>query len=119
MKIPLGYEGIVAEKTTQTLSRDELKSLGKKYDWRGNPGQDDVDVEEDEGADEGDEELESPTGILDEKARFEEIVVWSHDEIAEKTDAFVKGLEEWVSFAQAVSTQLVCLWFKYFLCRNY
>lgn len=44
-----------------------------------------------------------PVNILREEARFDEIIVWGHDSIPAADDSFAKGIEEWISFAEAVS----------------
>lgn len=40
--------------------------------------------------------------VLKEIATFEEVVVWGHEELVDKDDIFVKGMGEWVQFAEAV-----------------
>lgn len=58
--------------------------------------------EADEGMEEREEE-EEEVRALDEVARFEELVVWGHETVPEEDDVFVKGVEEWIRFAEAVS----------------
>ena len=48
-----------------------------------------------------DEEVE-PIKVLDEVASFDEMVVWGHEIIPGKDDTFVKGVEEWIGFAEAI-----------------
>lgn len=52
---------------------------------------------------EGMEGREEEVRALEEVARFEELVVWGHEIVPEEDDVFVKGVEEWISFATAVS----------------
>jgi Ribonuclease H2 non-catalytic subunit (Ylr154p-like) len=40
--------------------------------------------------------------ILKEEAKFDEIMVWGHDRLPAADDTFVKGIEEWIAFAEAV-----------------
>jgi Ribonuclease H2 non-catalytic subunit (Ylr154p-like) len=40
--------------------------------------------------------------MLKEEAVFDTITVWGHDRLPAADDNFVKGLEEWISFAEAV-----------------
>ena len=40
---------------------------------------------------------------LSEVAGFSEVVIWGHESTAESDDLFVKGVNEWVTFATAVS----------------
>lgn len=72
--------------------------------------------EGDEGMEEDEEEEEEEVKVLDEVARFEELVVWGHESVPEEDNVFVKGVEEWIKFAEAVSfffffsfSSLVCL----------
>lgn len=52
--------------------------------------------------DDDDEDTE-PVKVLEEAASFEEIVVWGHETVPESDDPYVKGVEEWIAFAEAVS----------------
>ena len=49
-------------------------------------------------------DVEQPVEVkmMDPKAKFEEIVVWGHEVVPEDDDVYVKGVEEWISFAEAV-----------------
>jgi ribonuclease H2 subunit C len=40
--------------------------------------------------------------VIESTAQFNEIVVWGHDQTPDKDDAFVKGVEEWLAFANAI-----------------
>lgn len=106
MKVPRGYEGIVAEKTGQTLAPENIDDLDEDSRQRGDgrriEGLDEDDEEEEEEEDKGGIALELRPGILEEKARFAELIVWGHDELPGKGDVFVKGVEEWIAFAEAV-----------------
>nr|OQO13803.1 hypothetical protein B0A51_17036 [Rachicladosporium sp. CCFEE 5018] len=42
--------------------------------------------------------------VMDRKASFEHVVVWGHDAMPEDGDEFVKGLGEWIGFAEAIHT---------------
>ena len=52
---------------------------------------------------EEDEEGEVEPKTLREVGSFNEIVLWGHESVVDGDDAFVKGLGEWVGFAEAVS----------------
>jgi len=41
--------------------------------------------------------------LLEEVGEFDQVVVWGHETIAEDDDVFVKGVNEWTSFAGSVS----------------
>jgi ribonuclease H2 subunit C len=59
----------------------------------------DVD-EEDDG---GDENL-AETKIVEEIAAFDEVMIWGHEASVDVTeDPYTKGMEEWISLAEAVS----------------
>ena len=44
-----------------------------------------------------------PVMVLEEAASFEEMAVWGHEAVPEPDDPYVKGVEEWIAFAGAVS----------------
>ncbi len=63
----------------------------------------DVRISEDD--EEGGEAEVEATGILEENASFDEIVVWGHEAIPEtESDPYIKSLDEWVSFAETVGS---------------
>ena len=45
---------------------------------------------------------EEPIKILQEEASFEEVMVWGHESIPARDDVFVRGVEEWTSWAGAM-----------------
>ena len=47
--------------------------------------------------------LEVGISALEEVADFGKITVWGHEAVAELDDAFIKGLGEWITFAEPVS----------------
>ncbi|KIX04279.1 uncharacterized protein Z518_05146 [Rhinocladiella mackenziei CBS 650.93] len=51
--------------------------------------------------DEEDEPPE-PVQILEQVSSFDEVIVWGHDRLPALEDPYVKGIEEWISFAQAI-----------------
>lgn len=57
------------------------------------------------GEEEDDEDGEQPVEVkvMEEKGTFQEIVVWGHEAVPEEGDVYVKGMEEWIAFAEAVS----------------
>ena len=40
--------------------------------------------------------------ILEEVAEFGEVIVWGHETLPEDDDTFVRGIEEWISFAEDI-----------------
>lgn len=59
--------------------------------------------EDEEEVGEEDGERSQTVGTLEEVAEFEEVIVWDHEAIRSSEDAFVKGMEEWIRFAEVVS----------------
>lgn len=59
--------------------------------------------------DDEDEEDDTPieTREVEQLATFDEVMVWGHEAKPASDDAYSKGLEEWVSFAEAVSLIVV------------
>lgn len=51
--------------------------------------------------DDEDEEVEEVKD-LHEVGSFDNIILWGHEELVEVDDAFVKGLGEWIGFAEIV-----------------
>ena len=46
-----------------------------------------------------------PVQILQSATVFKEVTVWGHDMLPAVDDPFVKGIEEWVAFAEAIHGQ--------------
>ena len=82
--VPQGYTGVI------------VQEIGKEKMAVQNIHMADLD------GDEGDEEQEEVT-MLNEVGSFDKVVIWNHESMVDGDDAFVKGLGEWIGFAQAVS----------------
>lgn len=98
LSVPEGYRGVVVieEKNTGDLKKGKDNEGGK------------LGVEEDE---EEDREEVQTVGTLEEVAEFEEVIVWDHEAIRSGEDAFVKGMEEWIRFAEVVSFLIYVIFF--------
>jgi ribonuclease H2 subunit C len=84
VNIPKGYKGVVLSSTDGKLQKDPQSS-------------------EEEELDENDQ-IEG-IGILEEQAGFDEILVWGHEALPDETsDPYVRGVEEWIIFAEQVSS---------------
>ncbi|KAL4957997.1 ribonuclease H2 non-catalytic subunit-domain-containing protein [Aspergillus filifer] len=81
VQIPEGYEGVLA-----THSDREVPSTTNNETMN----------EEDEQAE--------PVKILEKQATFGDYIVWGHETIPAADDSFVKCVEEWVKFAEAMHT---------------
>ena len=49
-----------------------------------------------------DVETAEPVKILEAVATFDEFAVWGHDQLPAADDTFIKGIEEWIAFAEAI-----------------
>lgn len=47
-------------------------------------------------------EVEEPVKVLEAQGTFDEMMVWGHEILPAADDTFVKGVEEWVRFAETV-----------------
>lgn len=84
--LPEGYEGAVLQKTEKkVIAKPILPTSG-----------------DEDGADSATAPKEVETLIMDQHARFGEIMVWDHEAVPEDTDVYVKGIEEWIGFAEVV-----------------
>ncbi|KKA25246.1 Ribonuclease H2 subunit C, partial [Rasamsonia emersonii CBS 393.64] len=88
VELPEGYEGVVAVPTDRILP---ASNPGVKTDYSQN---------EQDGAIDGDSE--EPVKVLEKQATFNEFVVWGHEVLPAADDPFVKGVEEWLKFAEAM-----------------
>lgn len=58
----------------------------------------------------GESEPEESVKILDAQGTFDEMMVWGHENLPAADDTFVKGVEEWIRFAETVSfASLACM----------
>lgn len=46
--------------------------------------------------------------VMEQKAVFDEIMVWGHEAVPDAVDVYVKGVEEWIGFAEAVNLSDPC-----------
>lgn len=56
-------------------------------------------------------EPEELVKILETQNTFNEFVVWGHEVTPAADDAFVKGVEEWIRFAETVCSSSLCIGF--------
>jgi ribonuclease H2 subunit C len=82
--IPEGYTGVIATVTDRT-SQQPVKNV---------PAEDDV------------TELEQPVKVLEMQGTFDDMMVWGHEILPAADDPYVKGVEEWVRFAETVCYSL-------------
>lgn len=95
MTVPEGYQGVVLSKTDKSLppkppTAEELRRMEEGED-------DEMDMEIEKAAD---------VKTMEQMYSFDEIVVWGHEVLPEDDDVYVKGVGEWVKFAEAVSPHI-------------
>ncbi|KAL4901893.1 hypothetical protein BDW74DRAFT_159138 [Aspergillus multicolor] len=79
--LPEGYEGVVVTHTDREM-----------------PTATSCETVSEEG------ECDEPIKVLEKQATFGDYMVWAHEIIPAGDDSFVKGVEEWVKFAEAMHT---------------
>jgi hypothetical protein len=85
VKLPEGYYGTVVEKTDVEPDRSTRQEEA-----------DDVEVVENS-------EDQLQVGAMRGKATFDELMVWGHESTSDASaDPYVRGMEEWVTFAEEV-----------------
>ncbi|OQD64995.1 hypothetical protein PENPOL_c006G10803 [Penicillium polonicum] len=82
--LPDGYQGVVATPTDRVLPATQRA--------------------ESDGAEDVEAEPEEPVKIMEMQSTFDEFVVWGHEALPAADDTFVKGVEEWLQFADAMHT---------------
>ncbi|GAD95232.1 ribonuclease H2 subunit C [Paecilomyces variotii No. 5] len=81
--IPEGYKGVVAVPTDRVLhSKMERNAQLQNGEQDGMP--------------------EEPVKVIEAQSTFDEFVVWGHEITPAADDPFVKGVEEWMKFAEAM-----------------
>ena len=93
VRVPTGYRGVAVKKNSEE-GRDAVEDRRRR---RRN------EYTNEYGDEVGEEEEEEQVAVLEEVAAFEEVVVWDHEKVVEDDDGIVKGLAEWIRFAEAVS----------------
>lgn len=84
--------GIVVKSTDRFLPQLSTARSGPTY----TAVDDGIEMEDEE------DELPEPVRMLEEVSTFDDIHVWGHDQVPASDDPFVKGIEEWISFAEAI-----------------
>lgn len=84
VKIPEGYEGLVLKSTDRILV-EPVQPLEPQSEDDDEP-----------------EELPEPVKIAEHVSTFDEMTIWGHDQVPTADDSFAKGVEEWITFAEAI-----------------
>jgi ribonuclease H2 subunit C len=93
LPLPANYSGHLLQKTNALVVSKPKARIPRPRD------EEEVEDEEEE-----EEELPQEVKVVEEKGRFDEILVWAHESVpAEEEDVYVKGLGEWIGWAERVS----------------
>ncbi|MCJ1417773.1 hypothetical protein MMC32_004118 [Xylographa parallela] len=101
VKISDSYRGAIVCETDRFLPLSEAPNAtgsGTKAPTTTSPTAEDVEDEDEE-----EDDIE-PTKILEEVATFDDILVWGHEQVPGEEDVFVRGVQEWLTFAEAMHT---------------
>jgi len=81
LKLPKGHKGVVVTNTDRILPKATQPPT----------------------EDEEEEEMEADVKVLEEQATFDEVMVWGHEVVVDEgSDPYVRGVEEWIGFAEQV-----------------
>ena len=58
-------------------------------------------------AEQDERDADEPIKILEEQASFDEVVLWGHESTPDENDPYMKGIEEWIVFAETVCCDMV------------
>lgn len=87
--------GVILKPTDRYLPQSSKAQSGRSY----TTVDDDIEIADEE------EEPPEPVKILEETFSFQDVIVWGHDLVPTHEDSFVKGIEEWISFSEAIHNQ--------------
>jgi len=91
LKVPKGYRGLVLVSTDRILPKQAAQA-----------------TDEEEDAEDGPE-----TKVMEEQSEFDSIMVWGHEALPDDTtDPYVRGMEEWIAFAETVCLSTFCGYFN-------
>ena len=94
VKVPGGYTGSICSQANKGSETREETKRGRE----GNDEELEVDKDDEESGEEGE------VRELEEVASFNKIMLWGHESLVDGDDPFAKGVEEWIGFAEAVSS---------------
>ncbi|KAJ5894508.1 Ribonuclease H2 subunit C, partial [Penicillium taxi] len=94
--VPEGYQGVIATRTDKVLPSQNQQAADEEA------------------------EPEQPVGVIETQGTFDEVIVWGHESLPLADDTFVKGVEEWVKFAEKVcqASLLVVYHLTFFRCMR-
>jgi ribonuclease H2 subunit C len=86
--LPAGYKGYILEKSTEIMQPESRRA-------------DIIPGSEQEREEE--QELPGEIQIMGSKAQFDEVMVWAHEAVPDDDDPYVRGIQDWIGLAEAVS----------------
>ena len=86
IKVPEGYRGVIVKEPEK-----EETAFHKIEDG-------DYEREKERGQEDEQEDI----AVLHEIGSFDNLLLWNHESMINEDDAFVKGLSEWIGFAETV-----------------
>lgn len=93
LKVPEGHHGVLVEK------KDALEAEPRQLDKPEQP----TDLEAED---------ELPLGTLETEAKFDEMVIWGHESMAEAaSDPYARGMEEWMQLSAQACYSLLLSFF--------
>ncbi|EAA32977.1 ribonuclease H1 small subunit [Neurospora crassa] len=97
LPLPEGYKGVVASKVFPKQDTKKPRLAHEMSFIMDNDGPEVIDLEAEQ------QPEVQVGGAMEIQAEFEEVVVWGHEHLADAGgDAYVRGVEEWVGFAERV-----------------
>jgi ribonuclease H2 subunit C len=89
LALPEAYQGLVLQKTDRkAIAKPSMPVPGLE-------------------AEDADAPKEIDTMIMEQHATFSDVMVWDHEAVPGGDDVYVKGMEEWIDFAEAVYSLVV------------
>ncbi|KLJ12032.1 hypothetical protein EMPG_12867 [Blastomyces silverae] len=100
--IPEGYEGVLASTDSGLQPAATLESGTKKNDQGRSHRDFDLEDDDDDDDDDNDEDYWKSFAIVEKQGSFSDFMVWDHEKLPAADDPFVKGVSEWIRFAEAM-----------------
>lgn len=88
--------GLVVTPTDKILKQKESEQQRGHQD-------ENLDELDEEGNEIGSSDASATTRILENQGSFDNLMIWEHEKVPGTDDVFVKGVQEWIQFAEAVS----------------
>ena len=90
LALPEAYQGVVLQKTDKkVIAKPSMPVPGLEAEDANAPKEVDI-------------------MIMEQHATFSNVMVWDHEAVPGVGDVYVKGMEEWIDFAEAVCSLVVC-----------